>query len=212
MLKKNSGKDLVLKVTIILFSCLFINSAVSANEEAVDAIAVDVVIKTKFGNIELELFPDVAPGHVENFLKLTNSGFYDGTIFHRVIPGFMIQGGDPNSKGTDRSIHGTGGPGYSIDAEFNDKPHVRGALSMARSSNPDSAGSQFFIVVKESSFLNHQYTVFGEVVSGMEVADEIVSQKRDARDNPMERVEVKIRVIELANEPEDEKAEGEGKS
>jgi len=112
----------------------------------------------------------------------------------------MIQGGDPNSKGSDKSTHGTGGPGYAIDAEFNDKPHVRGALSMARSRDPDSAGSQFFIVVKKSSFLDHQYTVFGEVISGMNVVDEIVSQKRDTRDNPMDRIEVKIRVIELENE------------
>jgi len=200
MLKKNSGKGSVLKATIILFSCLLINSAVSANEKAVDAVPVDVVIETKFGDIELKLFPDIAPGHVENFLKLTKSGFYDGTIFHRVIPGFMIQGGDPNSKGSDKSTHGTGGPGYAIDAEFNDKPHVRGALSMARSRDPDSAGSQFFIVVKKSSFLDHQYTVFGEVISGMDVVDEIVSQKRDTRDNPMDRIEVKIRVIELENE------------
>jgi len=199
MLKKNSGKGSVLKATIILFSCLLINSVVYANEKAVDIMLVDVVIETKFGNIELKLFPDIAPGHVENFLKLTKSGFYDGTIFHRVIPGFMIQGGDPNSKGEDKSTHGTGGPGYAIDAEFNDKPHVRGTLSMARSRDPDSAGSQFFIVVKKSSFLDHQYTVFGEVVSGLEVVDEIVSQKKDARDNPIERIEMKIRVIEAEN-------------
>ncbi len=200
MLKKNNGKGSILKTTIILFSCLLVNSFVSANEKVVDAVPVDVVIETKFGDMELKLFPDVAPGHVENFLKLAKSGFYDGTIFHRVIPGFMIQGGDPNSKGSDKSTHGTGGPGYAIDAEFNDKPHVRGTLSMARSRDPDSAGSQFFIVVKESSFLDHQYTVFGVVVNGIEVADEIVSQERDARDNPMERIEVKIRVIELENE------------
>ena len=200
MLKKSSGKGSVLKATIILFSCLLINSVVSADEQTADAVPVDVVIETKFGDMELKLFPDVAPGHVENFLKLVKSGFYDGTIFHRVIPGFMIQGGDPNSKGSDKSTHGTGGPGYAIDAEFNDKPHVRGTLSMARSRDPDSAGSQFFIVVKESSFLDHQYTVFGVVVNGIEVADEIVSQERDARDNPMERIEVKIRVIKLKNE------------
>jgi len=199
MLKKDSGKGSVLKATIILFSCLLINSVVYANEKAVDIMLVDVVIETKFGNIELKLFPDIAPGHVENFLKLTKSGFYDGTIFHRVIPGFMIQGGDPNSKGEDKSTHGTGGPGYAIDAEFNDKPHVRGTLSMARSRDPDSAGSQFFIVVKKSSFLDHQYTVFGEVVSGLEVVDVIVSQKKDARDNPIERIEMKIRVIEAEN-------------
>ena len=194
MLKIMNNKGSTLMATVILFSCLFIHTAVFANDEAVD-----VVIETKFGNIELKLFPDIAPGHVENFLKLTKSGFYDGTIFHRVIPGFMIQGGDPNSKGEDKSTHGTGGPGYAIDAEFNDKPHVRGTLSMARSRDPDSAGSQFFIVVKKSSFLDHQYTVFGVVVSGLEIVDEIVSQKKDARDNPIERIEMKIRVIEAEN-------------
>ena len=194
MLKIMNNKGFTLMATVILFSCLFIHTAVFANDEAVD-----VVIETKFGNIELKLFPDIAPGHVENFLKLAKSSFYDGTIFHRVIPGFMIQGGDPNSKGEDKSTHGTGGPGYAIDAEFNDKPHVRGTLSMARSRDPDSAGSQFFIVVKKSSFLDHQYTVFGVVVSGLEVVDEIVSQKKDARDNPIERIEMKIRVIEAEN-------------
>ena len=194
MLKIMNNKGSTLMATVILFSCLFIHTAVFANDEAVD-----VVIETKFGNIELKLFPDIAPGHVENFLKLAKSSFYDGTIFHRVIPGFMIQGGDPNSKGEDKSTHGAGGPGYAIDAEFNDKPHVRCTLSMARSRDPDSAGSQFFIVVKKSSFLDHQYTVFGEVISGMNVVDEIVSQKRDTRDNPMDRIEVKIRVIEAEN-------------
>ena len=203
MLKIAYGKGTALRA-LIYFCCLFINSTVSANEEIIVA-PVDVVVETKFGNIELKLFPDVAPGHVENFLKLAKSGFYDGTIFHRVIPDFMIQGGDPNSKGLNRSNHGVGGPGYSINAEFNDKPHVRGALSMARSRNPDSAGSQFFIVVKKSSFLDNQYTVFGEVVSGMDVADKIVSQEKDARDNPIERIEMTIRVIE----PMKEESEGE---
>jgi len=199
MLKRINENGTVMKAIIIIFSCLYFHSFVIAEEQAVDAI-----IETKFGNMELKLFPDVAPGHVENFVKLAKSEFFDGTVFHRVIPGFMIQGGDPNSKGTDRSNHGTGGPGYSIKAEFNDKPHVRGALSMARSRAPDSAGSQFFIVVKKSSFLDHQYTVFGEVVSGMDVADKIVSQERDARDNPIERIEMKIRVIEPENAPENE--------
>ena len=206
MLKRINENGTVMKAIIIIFSCLYFHSFVIADEQTVDAI-----IETKFGNIELKLFPDVAPGHVENFVKLAKSEFFDGTVFHRVIPGFMIQGGDPNSKGTDRSNHGTGGPGYSIKAEFNEKPHVRGALSMARSRDPDSAGSQFFIVVKKSSFLDHQYTVFGEVVGGMDVADIIVSQERDARDNPIERIEMKIRVIEPENAPENEEAEGEEK-
>jgi peptidyl-prolyl cis-trans isomerase B (cyclophilin B) len=154
------------------------------------------VIETKFGNIELRFFPDVAPNHANNFIELAKKGFYDGTTFHRVIPGFMIQGGDPNSKDPDRSKHGMGGPGYSIKAEFNNKPHKRGTLSMARAANPDSAGSQFFICVADAPFLDRQYTVFGEVVSGMEVADKIVSQSRDRRDNPDERIEVKVRIVE----------------
>jgi peptidyl-prolyl cis-trans isomerase B (cyclophilin B) len=154
------------------------------------------VIETKFGNIELKFFPDVAPGHVNNFIELAKKGFYDGTTFHRVIPGFMIQGGDPNSKDPDKSKHGMGGPGYTIKAEFNEKPHKRGTLSMARSANPDSAGSQFFICVADAPFLNKQYTVFGEVVSGMDVADKIVNQSRDKRDNPLDRVEMKVKIIE----------------
>lgn len=154
------------------------------------------VIETKFGNIELKFFPDVAPNHVNNFIELAKKGFYDGTIFHRVIPGFMIQGGDPNSKKADKASHGTGGPGYSVKAEFNSKPHIRGTLSMARSASPDSAGSQFFICVAAAPFLDRQYTVFGEVVSGMEVVDKIVSQPRDSRDNPNERIEMKVKITE----------------
>jgi peptidyl-prolyl cis-trans isomerase B (cyclophilin B) len=154
------------------------------------------VIETKFGNIELRFFPEVAPNHVKNFIELAKKGFYDGTTFHRVIPGFMIQGGDPNSRDPDRTKHGMGSPGYTLKAEFNEKPHKRGTLSMARAANPDSAGSQFFICVADSFFLDRQYTVFGEVVSGMEVADKIVNQPRDKRDNPDERIEMKVKVIE----------------
>jgi peptidyl-prolyl cis-trans isomerase B (cyclophilin B) len=154
------------------------------------------IIETKFGNITLKFFPDVAPGHVKNFIDLAKKGFYDGTTFHRVIPGFMIQGGDPNSKNPDKSKHGQGGPGYTIKAEFNAKPHKRGTLSMARAGQPDSAGSQFFICVKDSSFLDKQYTVFGEVESGIEVVDKIVSQPRDAHDNPNDRIEMKVKIVE----------------
>jgi peptidyl-prolyl cis-trans isomerase B (cyclophilin B) len=153
-------------------------------------------IETKFGDIELKFFPDVAPNHVKNFTDLAKKGFYDGTIFHRVIPGFMIQGGDPNSKSPDKSKHGMGGPGHTIKAEFNSKPHKRGILSAARSANPDSAGSQFFICVADAPFLDRQYTVFGEVVSGMDVVDKIVNQPRDASDNPDERIEMKVKVVE----------------
>jgi peptidyl-prolyl cis-trans isomerase B (cyclophilin B) len=154
------------------------------------------IIDTKFGKITLKFFPEVAPGHVKNFIDLAQKGFYDGTTFHRVMPGFMIQGGDPNSKNPDKRTHGMGGPGYTIKAEFNNKPHKRGTLSTARGENlPDSAGSQFFICVKDSPFLDRQYTVFGEVVSGMEVADKIVSQPRDGNNNPNERIEMKITII-----------------
>ena len=154
------------------------------------------VIETKFGKIELEFFPDIAPNHVDNFIELAKKGFYDGTLFHRVIPGFMIQGGDPNSKDRDKSKHGMGSPGHTVKAEFSDKKHERGIVSMARSSHPDSAGSQFFICVSDALFLDYKYTAFGKVVSGMEVADKIVSQPRDKRDNPNDRVDMKITIVE----------------
>lgn len=154
------------------------------------------IIETKFGKMELKFFPDVAPNHVNNFIELAKKGFYDGTTFHRVIPGFMIQGGDPNSKDPDKSRHGMGGPGYTVKAEFNATPHKRGTLSMARSGHPDSAGSQFFICVADARFLDRQYTAFGEVVAGMEVADKIVSQQRDRNDNPNERIEMKVKIVE----------------
>ncbi|MEZ4704452.1 MAG: peptidylprolyl isomerase [Bdellovibrionota bacterium] len=146
------------------------------------------VIQTNMGEIEFEFLPDIAPKHVENFKSLARSGFYDRTKFHRVIPGFMIQGGDPNTRGDDRSSYGTGGPGYTIDAEFSAEPHRRGIVSMARSANPNSAGSQFFIVVADSPHLDNQYTVFGRVTKGMDVVDKIVSVPRDARDNPLSSV------------------------
>ena len=149
-----------------------------------------------WGEIVLGLYPDVAPNHVKNFLDLAGKKFYDGTTFHRVIPGFMIQGGDPNSRNPDRASHGMGGPGHRVKAEFNSKPHKRGVLSMARANDPDSAGSQFFICVADAHFLDWQYTAFGEVVSGMEVADKIVSAKRDGRDNPLERIEIAVTVQE----------------
>ena len=180
-------KALTRNLVVIFLSTLLLTAVVSAQEIA--------VIETKFGKIEMEFFEDKAPGHVKNFKDLAKKGFYDGTIFHRVIPGFMIQGGDPNTKSDDRSDHGMGGPGYSIKAEFNDTPHKRGILSMARSQDPNSAGSQFYIVVKDSAFLDGQYTAFGKVLSGMTVADQIVNAPRDRRDNPNERIEMKVKVI-----------------
>jgi peptidyl-prolyl cis-trans isomerase B (cyclophilin B) len=130
------------------------------------------VISTTEGEMVIRLWPDVAPKTVENFKKLAKEGFYDGTAFHRIVKGFMIQGGDPLSK-TDNDMVGTGGPGYKIKAEFNDKPHVRGVISMARSQHPDSAGSQFFICLADAPFLNRQYTAFGQLVKGDDVLGQI---------------------------------------
>ena len=162
------------------------------------AAAPRATLETRLGTIEIEFMPDKAPGHVKNFIDLAKKGFYDGTTFHRVIPGFMIQGGDPNTKDAkgSRGRHGTGGPGYQIKAEFNDVSHKRGIVSMARSSDPNSAGSQFFIVVKDYPSLDRQYTAFGRVVRGMEVADQIVNSERDGRDNPNERMEMTVRIVE----------------
>ena len=141
-------------------------------------------IETNFGNIVFELLPNYASETVRNFVKLAKGNFYDGTLFHRVIPGFMIQGGDPNTKNPDKSRWGTGGPGYTIKAEFSPKSHLRGIVSMARAADPDSAGSQFFIVTTDSTFLDRQYTVFGEVKEGMDVADKIVNLPRDRNECP----------------------------
>lgn len=157
----------------------------------------NVTIETKFGKIVFKLLPDVAPETVRNFVNLVKSGFYDGTLFHRVIPGFMIQGGDPNTKTQDKSKWGFGGPGYTVKAEFNSKSHLRGIVSMARAADPDSAGSQFFIVTSDSTFLDRQYTVFGEVTEGINIADTIVSQQRDKNDCPLQDVRMlKVSVSE----------------
>jgi len=150
----------------------------------------DVVIKTDFGDIKFSLLPDIAPETVRNFIALAKKGFYDGTLFHRVIPGFMIQGGDPNTKNSDKSTWGQGGPGYNLKAEFSSRSHLRGIVSMARANDPDSAGSQFFIVTSDSTFLDKQYTVFGEVVDGIEVADKIVNLPRDGNDCPEQEVKM----------------------
>ena len=168
------------------------------------------VISTKFGDMVVEFFPDVAPKHVENFQILAEEGYYNGTTFHRVIPGFMIQGGDPNSKDLDRMNDGTGGragkffgigrendpESWAVPAEFNDTPHQRGTLSMARSQNIDSGSSQFFICHDNAPFLDGQYTVFGQLISGIEVVDEIVNSERDPRDNPLDRVEMTVSLVD----------------
>ena len=161
------------------------------------------IIKTRFGEMELKLYPDLAPNHVENFIKLAKSGFYDGTIFHRVIPGFMIQGGDPNTKYSLRKdTFGQGGPKDEkgdpilLKAEFSDTPHKRGIVSMARAGEPDTAGSQFFIVVEDSFFLDRKYTVFGEVARGLGVADKIANLPRNERDLPNDRIEMTVTILE----------------
>ena len=141
-------------------------------------------LHTSAGEIDIRFFPDVAPNHVKNFIDLAQQGFYNGTKFHRVIPGFMIQGGDPNTKSSNPATWGTGGSGKNVGAEFNTVSHKRGIVSMARSTDPNSASSQFFIVVKDSNFLDRQYTVFGQVTKGMDVADKIVGAARDANDRP----------------------------
>ena len=177
------------------------------------------VISTKFGDMVVEFFPDVAPKHVENFQILAEEGYYNGTTFHRVIPGFMIQGGDPNSKDLDRMNDGTGGragkffgigrendpESWTVPAEFNDTPHQRGTLSMARSQNIDSGSSQFFICHDNAPFLDGQYTVFGQLISGIEVVDEIVNSERDPRDNPLDRVEMTISLVDKSKAIKNEK-------
>jgi len=153
-------------------------------EELAKYATAKATITTKFGKIVVKFFPDLAPLHVKNFIMLAEAGYYNGTPFHRVIPGFMIQGGDPTGSGA-------GGPGYTIPAEFSKtKKHLAGILSMARTSDPNSAGSQFFIMVAPSTHLDGQYSIFGEVVEGMDVVNKIVSTPRDRMDKPLERVDM----------------------
>jgi peptidyl-prolyl cis-trans isomerase B (cyclophilin B) len=155
------------------------------------------VIKTTAGDMVIEFWPDVAPKTVENFKTLAKKGFYDGTCFHRVIKGFMIQGGDPNTKNPDLEPDwGTGGPGYRIKAEFNDRHHDRGVVSMARSSDPDSAGSQFFICHGNPRFLDKQYTAFGKLIKGDDVLEEIATTPTHPQDRPNKRMGVKsIKIV-----------------
>jgi peptidyl-prolyl cis-trans isomerase B (cyclophilin B) len=161
------------------------------------------VLHTTEGDITIRFFPDVAPNHVKNFLGLAEKGFYNGTKFHRVIPGFMIQGGDPNTKTDNTSTWGIGGSGTNVKAEFNRVSHKRGIVSMARSNSPDSASSQFFIVVKDSTFLDNNYTVFGQVTKGMDVADKIVNAQRDpSNDRPFKPVAITSVEVRAANPDE----------
>jgi peptidyl-prolyl cis-trans isomerase B (cyclophilin B) len=190
-------------IFFVFFLTLFVSHSFSQEvrykkfspEEVKKMSEQQAIIHTKLGDITIKFFPEVAPNHVNNFTDLAKKGFYNGTTFHRVVPKFVIQGGDPNTKKPDRSKHGMGGPGYSVKAEFSNKPHHRGTLSMARSADPNSAGSQFFICVADAPFLDGKYTVFGEVAKGMEVVDKIVSQPRDGNDNPKDRIEITVDVI-----------------
>ena len=192
----------------IPFALLIITLVPQAFAEYEDTI---VVLETDSGRLIIEFFPQFAPNHVKNFVTLSEDGFYTGTIFHRIIEGFMIQGGDPKSKDTSFSMSewGTGDPGYSIDAEFNNIEHKRGIVSMARSNDPNSAGSQFFIVHKDSNFLDGQYTVFGRILTdeSFETLDRIATINTAPNDQPMEawRAIIKNVIVmdrsELANLP-----------
>ena len=155
------------------------------------------VITTSEGVMVLEFYPDVAPKHVENFKTLAKKGFYDGTCFHRVIKGFMIQGGDPNTKDeAAKDSWGMGGPGYTVNAEFNAKHHKRGILSMARSNDPNSAGSQFFICHGEPGFLDNQYTVFGNLIKGDDVLEKIGTTPTEGSDRPVKRMNIEsIKIV-----------------
>lgn len=150
----------------------------------------------QLGSIELETLPDLAPKHAANFDELVTNGDYNGTAFHRVIPGFMIQGGDPNSKDKARETWGYGDPKQKkVPAEFNSTSHKRGIISAARSQDPNSASSQFFICVSDATFLDGQYTVFGRVTEGMDIADKIVNSPRDRNDNPHDKIEMTIKKL-----------------
>lgn len=159
-------------------------------------------LHTSSGEIDIRFYPDIAPNHVKNFIDLAEKGFYNGTKFHRVIPGFMIQGGDPNTVSGSPATWGTGGSGKNVAAEFSSVSHKRGIVSMARSSDPDSASSQFFIVTSDSTFLDKQYTVFGQVTKGMDVADKIVNAPKGAQDRPNNPTTIDKIVIRAAKPDE----------
>ena len=184
-----------------ILSVFLITTSTQAFAQSDEKVA---VLETAQGKIVIEFFPEDAPNHVANFINLTDSGFYDGVLFHRIIPEFMIQGGDPNTKTEDDSTWGIGGPGYSIDAEFNDIKHNRGIVSMARSQNPNSAGSQFFIVHQDSNFLDEQYTVFGRIITqeSFETVDKLASIETGQRDIPLNTDEAKIIKAFIVNRSE----------
>ena len=190
-------------ILINLLAAILAVASVNAEEQKPMNSANEVaVIKTSEGEMIAEFWTEVAPNTVENFKKLARSGFYDGTAFHRIVKGFMIQGGDPLTKDAAKeSRYGTGDPGYKIKAEFNDRSHERGVLSMARSSNPDSAGSQFFICLANVSRLDHQYTTFGKIIKGDDVLGkigdtEVTISDSGERSKPTKRVTVEsIKIV-----------------
>jgi peptidyl-prolyl cis-trans isomerase B (cyclophilin B) len=187
---------IIIAVTLLLVS--FGNQSFAQSSEKL------VILETNLGTIVIEFFIEDAPKHVDNFIGLTESGFYDGTIFHRIIPGFMIQGGDPNTINGDPNTWGTGGPSTSVDAEFNSIKHNRGIVSMARSADPNSGGSQFFIVHKDSNFLDEQYTVFGRIVTeeSFQTLDKIISVEIGSSDRPIDPEQVKITKASVVNHSE----------
>ncbi len=203
-IRRRSWLSMTILVTGVMVGAWFPPSWASSPELVLvgdkatsESQAPHAILKTKFGEMEIVLFPELAPKHVESFMKLAKSGFYNGTIFHRIIPGFMIQGGDPNTKDPSKvRMYGTGGPGYTLPAEFSKVAHEKGILSAARTADPNSAGSQFFIMADKAPHLDEQYTVFGEVIKGREIIDKIVSQPRDPRDNPLERIEMTVEIVE----------------
>ena len=190
-------------ILINLLAAVLAVASVNAEEQKPMNSANEVaVIRTSEGEMVAEFWPEGAPNTVENFKKLARSGFYDGTAFHRIVKGFMIQGGDPLTKDPAKeSRYGTGDPGYKIKAEFNDRSHERGVLSMARSSDPDSAGSQFFICLANVSRLDHQYTTFGKIIKGDDVLGkigdtEVTTSDSGERSKPTKRVTVEsIKIV-----------------
>ena len=193
------------KVFLIPILILTIVGVFLMNYEKESEVA---VISTNFGDMVVEFYPDLAPMHVESFIALTNEEYFNGTTFHRVIPGFVIQGGDPNSRNENRMTHGTGGRAgkffgigneedpstWLIPQEFNPTPHVKGILSMARTNDPNSASSQFFVCHDNANFLDNNYTVFGKVIDGLDIIDMIANVAKDQNDNPLEKVEMTVRM------------------
>jgi len=199
-----------MKKFLVLILIFLVIGVIIMNYEKESEVA---VISTNFGDMVVEFYPDIAPMHVESFMALANEEYFNGTTFHRVIPGFMIQGGDPNSRNENRATHGTGGRAgkffglgneedpstWLIPQEFSDTPHVKGILSMARTNDPNSASSQFFVCHDNANFLDNNYTVFGKVIDGLDIIDEIANVAKDQNDNPLERVEMSIRIAKRSD-------------